>query len=104
VTGSKAGENWAGYTKQEHVPSEEGKQVDKSLQHVWPPGTDFGAATKRPPGARQQKKRSLIEPAPGRNGKRPKRRTVPQPSTPKPYKRPKSTPGAQAVPKRKGGK
>ena len=31
MSGSKAGENWAGYTRAENAPGEDGKQVDKSL-------------------------------------------------------------------------
>jgi hypothetical protein len=71
---SGAGENWAGYTKSENVPGEDGKAVSSEFARCWPPGTPgIGAATRRAPGAQQQPSRSLIHDAPKKpGGKRPR--------------------------------
>jgi hypothetical protein len=79
--------------------------VDKSLQHLWPPGT-FSAQPKaadprkgRKPGAQQTKQVTRVIGPPDKNGKR-KTRTVKPKPPPGPYKVPKSTPGSRQQPSR----
>jgi hypothetical protein len=78
--------------------------VDKSLQHLWRPGTFAADPRKgRKPGAQQTKQVTRVEPAPSRTGKRPARKTLKPKPPPGPYKRSKPTPGSrQMAPKQKG--
>ena len=67
MSGSNAGENWAGYTRAENAPGEDGKQVDKSLRSAWPPGTFDKAAG---PGHQEQSSRQLVYPGEGQGKKK----------------------------------
>jgi len=78
MTGSRAGENWAGYTKSENVPGEDGRPVDAQYRKLWPEGTPgIGAAARRAPSAQQMPPRGLVHDAPSTpSGKRPAPRPV----------------------------
>ena len=57
--------------------SHDRKQVDKSLQGLWPPGTFPALAGKQAPGGQEQPSRSLIHDAPSTpGGRRPAPRRV----------------------------
>jgi hypothetical protein len=77
MNGSRAGENWAGYTRAENVPGEDGKPISREFAGLWPPGPANPTAAARAPGGQEQPSRTKVVGPPSKTGKRPSPQPVP---------------------------